>query len=301
MVQRFRRGSVGRRLLLEELRRQPVVRGDPSVAQFLVAHGTLRPFDASDVLIRQGDATNSIFFLIAGAVTVRVHRRLVAERVSGQHVGEMSLIESGASRSATVIANEPTVALEVKESDFSRLASRKPDVWRWLAAELSARLRGRHVRPANSTPSLLILSSTESIQIANSIRRRLRSRRLKVRIWTDRVFRPGRGFLESLCAAVEDADLAVAVYTPDDKTTSRGTTKRAARDNVIFELGLAIGTLGRERAFMLRPRGVDLKIPSDYAGVTPLEYTHTPRPHRKVQLDAACEGLRHAAAALGPR
>jgi predicted nucleotide-binding protein len=56
---------------------------------------------------------------------------------------------------------------------------------------------------------------------------------------------------------------------------SRQKEHQAPRDNVIFELGLLTGALGRERTLMATPAGIDLKIPSDLAGVVPVKY---PRP-----------------------
>ena len=45
-----------------------------------------------------------------------------------------------------------------------------------------------------------------------------------------------------------------------------------ARDNVIFELGLFMGRLGVQRAILMEPRGTDVKLPSDMAGVTTVSY-----------------------------
>jgi O-acetyl-ADP-ribose deacetylase (regulator of RNase III) len=55
-------------------------------------------------------------------------------------------------------------------------------------------------------------------------------------------------------------------------TTSRGQTNQTARDNVIFELGMFIGRLGRDRTFMLTPRSAVLHLPSDLAGLTTARY-----------------------------
>jgi hypothetical protein len=63
-------------------------------------------------------------------------------------------------------------------------------------------------------------------------------------------------------------DFAILILTPDDAVTSRDAESFGPRDNVIFELGLFIGTLGRSRTFLLHQADSALKIPSDLAGVT---------------------------------
>lgn len=44
------------------------------------------------------------------------------------------------------------------------------------------------------------------------------------------------------------------------------------RDNVLFELGLFIGSIGKERCFIIKPRDVELHFPSDLLGITPTDY-----------------------------
>lgn len=67
-------------------------------------------------------------------------------------------------------------------------------------------------------------------------------------------------------------DFAVLLMTADDTTASRGRRKASPRDNVVFELGLFMGALGRDRTFVVSPKGVDLKLPTDLLGVTNVMY-----------------------------
>lgn len=54
--------------------------------------------------------------------------------------------------------------------------------------------------------------------------------------------------------------------------TARGESKNTVRDNVLFELGLFIGRLSRSRTFIVKPRGVQLDLPSDLYGITTIDY-----------------------------
>jgi hypothetical protein len=63
-------------------------------------------------------------------------------------------------------------------------------------------------------------------------------------------------------------DFAILVLTPDDLVISRGGSNQAPRDNVLFELGLFMGGIGRDRTFIVYDRTAHIKLPSDLAGVT---------------------------------
>ena len=52
-----------------------------------------------------------------------------------------------------------------------------------------------------------------------------------------------------------------------------------------------MGALGHERVFLVRPRGVDLKVPSDLNGFNFIDYKLT---GADPDVDAACEELRRA-------
>jgi hypothetical protein len=67
-------------------------------------------------------------------------------------------------------------------------------------------------------------------------------------------------------------DFAILVLTPDDVTESRGDSEKSPRDNVLFELGLFMGRLGRERTFIVCDRSTKLRLPSDLAGISFITY-----------------------------
>jgi hypothetical protein len=90
--------------------------------------------------------------------------------------------------------------------------------------------------------------------------------------WRYGVFKSGESTLESLLKALNRFDFAALILTPDDLVESRGGTSSSPRDNVIFEIGLFIGRLGRERVFIVSQRNSDLKIPTDLLGIKSIQY-----------------------------
>lgn len=116
-------------------------------------------------------------------------------------------------------------------------------------------------------PKIFIGSSTEGLKIAQSIQVLL-DISCEVTIWSQGVFGLSQGTLESLVLALDKYDFAILVLTPDDMTTSKEQTTQSPRDNVLFELGLFVGGIGRDRTFIVFDRSKQIKIPSDLAGIT---------------------------------
>lgn len=135
---------------------------------------------------------------------------------------------------------------------------------------------------ARTRPSLFIGSSTEGLRIAKALQVLLQHP-CEVTIWSQGVFGLSRGTLETLVTALEKFDFAILALTPDDLLTSRETEKPAPRDNVLFELGLFMGGIGRDRTYIVYDRTADLKLPSDLAGVAAATF----EPHSDGNLQAA--------------
>jgi hypothetical protein len=123
-------------------------------------------------------------------------------------------------------------------------------------------------------PRVFVGSSTEGIEVAEAIQSNL-ERAADVTVWNQDVFSLSAYNLESLLTAVATSDFGVFVLTPDDLVHFRGATQSAARDNVVFELGLFVAGLGRENTFIVRPRVVeDFRLAGDLLGLT--EGTYDP-------------------------
>ena len=148
-------------------------------------------------------------------------------------------------------------------------------------------------------PSLFVGSSSEGLDFARAVRADLVAD-AEVTIWNEGVFALGQTFIEALVNALPRFDFAVLVLTPDDFVVSRQSETLGPRDNVLFELGLFMGHLGRSRTFVLHPLAVDLKIPTDLAGVVTggYEWARSDNNHRAA-VGAACDGIRQAIRDLG--
>jgi hypothetical protein len=116
-------------------------------------------------------------------------------------------------------------------------------------------------------PKLFIGSSKRSLSVANLVADGLEEC-VDVTIWDEGVFSLNQGFLERLLDILVEFDFAVLIWAADDVTDSKAESKASPRDNVIFECGLFMGALGRDRVFIIHDQSIDLKIPSDLAGVS---------------------------------
>ena len=149
-------------------------------------------------------------------------------------------------------------------------------------------------------PSVFVGSSSEGLDVAEAVQRNLEPA-ADITLWSQGVFGLSHGYLESLMKAVGGCDFAILVLTADDLVESRGQTAMAPRDNVLFELGLFMGRLGRERCFFVFDKSQALKLPTDLLGIAAAQY----QPHRDGNLDAAlgsaCTKIKQAFRKVGPR
>ncbi len=147
-------------------------------------------------------------------------------------------------------------------------------------------------------PTLFIGSSKEGIETARAIEVQLEED-AEVTIWKDGVFGLGKGTLESLAMALDQFDFAVLVLTPDDMTISREIISQSPRDNILLELGMFIGCIGRERTFIVYNRDADLKLPSDLAGVSMADFGERQDKNMIAALGPTCTKIRYGIKSLG--
>jgi hypothetical protein len=154
------------------------------------------------------------------------------------------------------------------------------------------------------TPGLFIGSSSEGIDFARAARSLLEDD-ADITVWNEEQSGLGEAVIERLVDARGRFDFALIILSEDDLIVSRERESLGPRDNVVFELGLFMGHLGRERTFIVRPVNPDVetafKIPSDIFGVITADY-RWPRKdgNHTAALGAACDKVRHAIRRFGP-
>jgi signal transduction histidine kinase len=101
-----------------------------------------RHFKSGEVVCEEGSASDTMFFIQSGSVSVRKQGVTLARLQAGDYFGEMSLI-TGAERNASVVTLAPSVLLEVSAPAFHVIIERSPLAMRNLLTTFDTRLR-RH-------------------------------------------------------------------------------------------------------------------------------------------------------------
>jgi Predicted nucleotide-binding protein containing TIR-like domain len=117
-------------------------------------------------------------------------------------------------------------------------------------------------------PKLLIGSSSESKALAEAFQKALKPVANAIGWWETDEFESMRSTLSALIDASQEYDFGLFLLTGDDTTISRKKAMPAPRDNVLFEFGLFLGSIGEKRTFPVIPNQVPVKTPSDLKGIT---------------------------------
>jgi hypothetical protein len=117
-------------------------------------------------------------------------------------------------------------------------------------------------------PRVFVASSTASAPLAHRLADRLKPD-VAADVW-DTLFKPGDNTLDNLLLFSSLYEFGIFVLSADDLTTTKDVQRYEPRDNVIFELGIFMGAVGRSRAFAVVVDGGsgDIKLPTDLAGNT---------------------------------
>lgn len=118
----------------------------------------------------------------------------------------------------------------------------------------------------NLKPQIFIGSSGNGIDAAKIVKSEL-SALGDAYLWSESdLWEPNDSTFDNLLRMSGYFDFGVFVATADDLTlTSKGEYNFEARDNVILEMALFVGALGKKKSFLLIENGVDK--PSDFLGI----------------------------------
>jgi hypothetical protein len=86
--------------------------------------------------------------------------------------------------------------------------------------------------------------------------------------WTDGAFGLSKSTIDGLIKNLRDSDFGIFVFAPDDVANIKGDLLNVTRDNVVYEAGLFAGYLSPERCFIVIPRTMKIRIPTDLLGMT---------------------------------
>ena len=125
-----------------------VVKTIPNVESFL-RHCQRRDYKAKDVILKQGAASNSLYLILDGSVSVMVedestedHMMVVSYLNPGDFVGEMGLFDSDVPvRSAMVVARTRCEVAEISYERFHQIRDQFPDILYAISRQLGKRLR----------------------------------------------------------------------------------------------------------------------------------------------------------------
>jgi diguanylate cyclase (GGDEF)-like protein len=163
----------------------------------------------------------------------------------------------------------------------------------------SAPVAASEIAPNNQRPALFVSCSKEQKALAYAIQQEL-DHDVEVTLWTQGFFAPSGYTVDELIRQLPRFDFGVFLFTADDMLEKRNMTYAAPRDNVIFELGMFFGRLGRERCFILSPRHRQVGMPSDLLGIATLDYDENRSDSNlRAAVGPACNEIRNAVLQYG--
>jgi hypothetical protein len=149
-------------------------------------------------------------------------------------------------------------------------------------------------------PRVFVGSSVEQLDTAYTIQQNLEQVCDPI-VWDQGVFQLSSNTLDDLLAELDQSDFGIFVFAPEDIAVIRNKEYQSTRDNVLFEFGLFIGRLGKQRVFFVLPRDqTDFRLPSDLIGIIPATF-NAAREDRQAAMGPACHEIRKAIKKLGSR
>ncbi len=152
------------------------------------------------------------------------------------------------------------------------------------------------VRP----PSVFIASSSEALDLAHELQLSLQ-KEFSVTTWDQGPFGLMMGTFECVRAVADSFDFAIVFLSSDCVTMERGRQLNTPRDNVVFEAGFFVGTLGRERTIIVCCEEDNIDLPTDLQGTTIAKYHRPADGNNQAALNAVVVPIVRLIRARGPR
>lgn len=114
--------------------------------EVFLGHCHRRRYPAKSTLIYAGDASESLYYIIEGSVTVVIEdddgrEMIVAYLNKGDFIGEMGLFGEEESRSAMIKAKVECEVAEISYTKFRELSQKHPEFLYSLSGQMARRLR----------------------------------------------------------------------------------------------------------------------------------------------------------------
>ncbi|MES2354015.1 MAG: TIR domain-containing protein [Pseudomonadota bacterium] len=276
--------------LTELLINQKLVMGDVDTAEAIAKRAKVQKVAAGKAIIIQGGFDDTIYFILSGSFSVVIDDREVAQLTANDHVGEVAIILPSLPRSATVVALEPSSVAKLSSAHFVEVANLYPIIWHELAKIFADHIYRRNAltRRPDTTNRVLIISPPEALNIAEATEKHLTSPFLSCKIWAKGVFRASPYAIESLEQQLDETDFAIIITTPDDTVVAN----TRSHDDIIFELGFAVGRLGQHRTLLLDfNKTGDMRLP-DTSGLITIPCRAAEGQNLTARLEKVCTYLK---------
>jgi CRP/FNR family cyclic AMP-dependent transcriptional regulator len=125
-----------------------IINAIPNVENFL-RHCQRKDYKAKSVILREGDASNSLYLILDGSVSVMIEsdddsdQKMVVSYLNlGDFFGEMGLFDpSNEGRSAMIVAKSECEVAEISYEKFHQIRDQYPDILFAIAQQMGIRLR----------------------------------------------------------------------------------------------------------------------------------------------------------------
>jgi predicted nucleotide-binding protein len=99
-------------------------------------------------------------------------------------------------------------------------------------------------------------------------------------------FEPNKETMANLINATQEYDFAAFILTPDDTIARRGINRKAIRNNILFEIGLFMGSIGQRKTFLVHCTEDTLDIPTDLIAIQRITYPRQKKLKNSMQVAA---------------